>query len=210
MDAVAHVTTAISWSYPCRNHWRNYTHTTAPQKLAACASLRCVIEVSLPPLIIFNWRCEGDVITINRKAQSSPQRSETCFQWVVIIFSRKNLKETMLWFMAILTNQHGFRTVFCGISSDNMPSVSHFFPINLRLLSGKPVAKTPPAISLEEKRQTWRYNGIQWTYGIHAEKHLGFNIIFSQKRWDGMGSWGYFTCFRLSSEQWTVMVVSVP
>jgi hypothetical protein len=80
---------------------------------------------------------------------------------VVIIFSRKNLKETMLWFMAILTNQHGFRTVFCGISSDNMPSVSHFFPINLRLLSGKPVAKTPPAISLEEKRQTWRYNGIQ-------------------------------------------------
>jgi hypothetical protein len=78
------------------------------------------------------------------------------------------------------------------------------------LLSGKPVAKTPPAISLEEKRQTWRYNGIQWTYGIHAEKHLGFNIIFSQKRWDGMGSWGYFTCFRLSSEQWTVMVVSVP
>lgn len=142
---------------------RNYTHTTALQKLAACASLRCVIEVSLPvpPLIIFNWRCEGDVTTINRKAQSPPQRSETCFQWVVMIFSRINLTETMLSFMAILTNQHGFRTVFCGISPDNMPSVSHFFPNNLRLLSGKPVAKTPPAISLEEKRQTWRYNGIQ-------------------------------------------------
>jgi len=91
-----------------------------------------------------------------------------------------------------------------------MPSVSHFFPINLRSLSGKPVAKTPPAISLEE-------NGKHGDI-MESNEHMGF---MQKNTWDltpffhnnvGM-EWdhrGYFTCFRLSSEQWTVMVVSVP
>ena len=144
---------------------RNYTHNSTPE---ACRSLQlvqacCVIEVSLPPLIIFNWR---------RWRNHHPQKPERNY---AMAYGYPN---KLAWFpRGFLWNlfwQHAIRVPL--------------FPINLRSLSGKPVAKTPPAISLEEKRQTWRYNGIQRTYWIHAEKHLGFNIIFSQQRWDGMGS----------------------
>ena len=144
---------------------RNYTHNSTPE---ACRSLQlvqacCVIEVSLPPLIIFNWR---------RWRNHHPQKPERNY---AMAYGYPN---KLAWFpRGFLWNlfwQHAIRVPL--------------FPNQFALALWQTCRQNTTCDIAGRKRQTWRYNGIQRTYGIHAEKHLGFNIIFSQQRWDGMGS----------------------
>ena len=156
---------------------RNYTpHNSTPEACSVC--IRAPRHQSIASFTNYYVKVTQSPSTERRKVPIN-DRKQAFSGWVVILIQPQTLhlweeKPQKLWFMAISQQTS---TVFCGISSATMPSMTICGPLfpNQYALGLWPTRLQHTTFDVAGRKPANMeiFHGIQWTYGIHEEQKPG-------------------------------------